>query len=108
MNQDDIIKALTAYGNGQGQQRRTEYIRWTAGRFYMEVSVDAEGGMSYSTNLPPDRVGRGLSWPSADDRYHADLQKTLGEMFRLAKAIEEEEKDREADAVRELAAKAEE
>lgn len=80
--QSEAVSVLS--GIGVAQRRVTEYFRWTAGRWYLEVSVDANGGMSYSTNMPQSMVGKGLSWHAFDDRYLSDLKQTLSNLNGMA------------------------
>lgn len=82
MSQSEAVSALSQIG--VAHRRTTEYFRWTAGRWYLEVSADANGGMSYSTNMPQSKVGKGLSWHALDDRYLSDLKQTLDNLYAMA------------------------
>lgn len=88
MTQKETVEAIEVLAAG-AERRTTEYFRWGLGRFYLEVSVDAAGGMSYSTNLPRHAIGKGLHWHQADDRYIQDLAATLDAMTAIVKEQEE-------------------
>lgn len=76
--QQDIVKRLEEIGNSP-DRRVTEYFRWSNDKLYLEVSVDATGGISYSTNMTS--IGKGMNWPTMDERYEADLKAALEALY---------------------------
>ena len=85
---DGVLKVLNDSG-AMYSARLTHFFRVIGGEqknFYIELQVDADGNMSYSSNLPNDLLrahGKGLMWPKFDERYQADLAKVIEEMNKL-------------------------
>lgn len=77
MTQEDTREAIAALTD-DAEHRVTDYYRWSNNGWFIEVSVDALGKVSYSTNLPVDLVSKDLAWPEADARFAAALTAAIG------------------------------
>lgn len=63
------------------------YVRWVRGNWYLQISVDGDGKMSHSTNLPLDKLQglKGLNWSSFDARYKEDLKRAIALLDEMNK-----------------------